>query len=341
LINETPISESNEKISTPEKTQFKTIQEKTVSGEQVFIIGDADADEKERSLSKSIKNLGPIDDIFYMADGVTIIDGRHRLAECPNVKFNKRILENVKTEDQAIIVDLAKNCNRRPVSPEEKRQKIGILATKYHKTINEIVDATGIGHTTVDRYYPKPLKDQAHSQSGIASGKARAQIVAEAKERQEATQFKNGIPPSGSADSAQPRTRDIVASFVGVSHDNPEQLKPELSDIGMPSSNLDKGVNVPNWERQTQEPTSEEKADALNAEFDREQQQLEKLINDAKADLPNDFKLAVYNFAFNSAKELTEKRLNDCLTTAIEVLLDFIEREDALQELLKTASERW
>jgi len=83
--------------------------------------------------------------------------------------------------------------------------------------------------------------------------------------------------------------------------------------------------------------------DALNAEAGEEQLQLEKLIGEAIADLPNDFKRAVYNLAVavNPAKELTQKRLNDCLTVTLEVLLDFIEQEGTLQELLKTASERW
>jgi hypothetical protein len=94
-------------------------------------------------------------------------------------------------------------------------------------------------------------------------------------------------------------------------------------------------------QNQSQEPTNKEKIDALNAEAGREQQQLEKLINEATADLPNDFKNAVYDLAFNPAKELTQKRLNECLTGALEVLLDFIEQEGTLQELLKTASERW
>jgi hypothetical protein len=281
LINEKSISENDKKIisSTPEQNQSKTIQEKTVNGERIFILGNADADEKERSLSESIKNLGPIDDILYMADGVTIIDGRHRLAECPNVKFNKRILENCKTEDQAIIVDLAKNCNRRPVPPEEKRQKIGILATKYHKTINEIADATGIGHTTVDRYYPQEFKDKAHSQSGIASGKARAL---------KATQ------PTR-VESEQSNAQNIVPIDADI------EKEPVLSENC-----------VPNWEQNpTQEPTSEEKINALNAEDSEEQQTLEKLISDATADLPDDFKHAVYDLAVNPAKELKQKRLSE------------------------------
>jgi hypothetical protein len=314
LISEKSISESNEKISTPEKTQFKTIQEKTVNGDKVFTIVAVD-DEEGYSLAESIQNLGPIAPIYYMADGVTLVDGFHRLSEAPNANYTKIILKNCITEVDRVLYSMAINCVRRKVPSSEMQQNIRFLATEGHLSVKEIVaKKIGLSHTTVDRFYPKELKDQAHSQSGIASGKARAAL--------KATQ------PSITQNS------EIGKSTVNVPMIAPLDVNPEKEQV--PSNNC-----VPNWEQQTQEPTSEEKADALNAEFDIKQQQLEKLISDARTDLPADFKHAVYDLAFNPAKELTEKRLNDCLTIAVEVLLDFIEREDALQELLKTASERW
>ena len=46
MISEKSISESNEKISTPENhSQFKTIQEKTVNGDKVFTIVAVDDEE--------------------------------------------------------------------------------------------------------------------------------------------------------------------------------------------------------------------------------------------------------------------------------------------------------
>ena len=356
MINEKTISVNDKKIisSTPEQTQYRTIQEKTVAGEKVYIV-DVDADDKDRSLSESIKNIGPIDDTLYAADGVTVIDGRHRLAECPNVKFTKRILENVKTEDQIIIVDLAKNCNRRPVPPEEKRLKIGILATKYHKTINQIVAATGIGHTTIDRYYPSELKDKTHSQAGIESGKARAVLKALVIPELGITTQQPGILTP--IETTIPEPKELIIPCDTCSNDSEKngdchREHFHVDDKGTLVCERKKPV-VPTGERQalspneqrvdtrpTQEPTAEEKIDALNTAFDREQQTLEKLIHDAKAEFPDDFKRAVYDLAFNPAKELTEKRLNDCLTVTLEVLLDFIEQQGTLQELLKTASEK-
>lgn len=241
-----------------------------------------------------------------MADGVTLVDGRHRLAEAPNAHYTKIILKDCDTEAKRILYDLALNCNRRVADTEERRQKITLLATDGHLSVKEIVATTGLSHTTVDRYYPKPLKDQAHSQVGIASGKARA--------------LKTTQQLQVSTDTAQ----NNVDLPLALNKD------PALSDN-----------RVPTWERQTQESTNEEKINALNAEADREQQQLEKLICEATADLPNDFKRSVYDLAFNPTKELTQKRLNECLTVTLEVLLDFIEQEGTLQELLKTASERW
>ena len=123
IVNETSISESDKKISTPEQTQYKTIQEKTVDGDKVFTIVNVD-DDSGRSLAESIQNLGPIAPIYYMADGVTLVDGRHRLAEAPNACYTKIILNDCDTEAKRILYDLALNCNRRVADTEERRQKI-------------------------------------------------------------------------------------------------------------------------------------------------------------------------------------------------------------------------
>jgi ParB-like chromosome segregation protein Spo0J len=358
LINETPNSDSNKKTSTPEKSntsnmthhnacngQFKAIQEKTVSGEKVYIIGDVD-DDSGRSLAESIQNLGPIAPIYYMSDGVTLVDGFHRLAEAPNAHYTKIILKDCDTEVKRIIYDLTLNCNRRKATPEELRQKITVLATEGHLSVKEITDKIGLGYSTVDRYFPKPLKQPGHSLSGIASGKARAlnaeKIEAErAKQRQLAT-LKQGdnVPllPIGSNGDSEDRNENTAVAIAAKK--DPEAF----NDNFIPSKEQTQSQNIPTRlgnRYNSEEPTAEEKADALIAEADREQQQLEKLIHDAKAEFPDDFKKAVYNLAFNPARELTEKRFNECLTVTLEVLLDFIEQEGTMQELLKTASEKW
>ena len=94
IVNETSNSESDKKTISPEQTQYKTIQEKTVDGEKVFTIVAVD-DDSGRSLAESIQNLGPITPIYYMADGVTLVDGFHRLTECPNAKYTKVVLKDV------------------------------------------------------------------------------------------------------------------------------------------------------------------------------------------------------------------------------------------------------
>jgi hypothetical protein len=48
IVNETSNSESDKKIISPEKTQYKVVQEKTVSGDKVFTIVYLDADDKNR-----------------------------------------------------------------------------------------------------------------------------------------------------------------------------------------------------------------------------------------------------------------------------------------------------
>lgn len=338
IVNETPNSESDKKTIPPEQTQYKTIQEKTVDGDKVFTIVNVD-DDSGRSLAESIQNLGPIAPIYYMADGITLVDGRHRLAEAPNAQYTKIILKDCDTEVKRVIYDLALNCNRRVADTEERRQKITTLATEGHLNVKEIVAKTGLSHTTIDRFYPKELKDQAHSQLGIASGKARA-LKATQPTRVESEQSNaQNIAPIDCKDCSR-KDEDCLnwEKEVCLKKEKQQRTAPDATPEKEPVLNDN---CVPNWERQTQEPTNEEKINALNAEADREQQQLEKLICEAKADLPNDFKNAVYDLAFNPAKELTQKRLNDCLTVTLEVLLDFIEQEGTLQELLKTASERW
>jgi hypothetical protein len=318
LISEKSISESNEKISTPENhSQFKTIQEKTVNGDKVFTIVAVD-DEEGYSLAESIQNLGPITPIYYMADGVTLVDGFHRLTECPNAQYTKIILKNCITEVDRVLYSTAINFNRRKGTSEELKKNIVFLATEGHLSVKEIVAKIGLSHTTVDRYYPKPLKDQEHSQLGIASGKARAL---------KATQ--------------QPAESTEVKELQSIHVNTFTEKEPLTSTVLPVEPELLNDNPVPNWERQTKEPTSEEKIDALIAENNEEQQTLEKLISDAKADLPDDFKHAVYNLAVDPSQEFKQKRLNECLTVAVEVLLDFIEQEGTLQELLKTAKERW
>lgn len=150
---------------------------KHIQGDRVFMIVDVD-DDKDRSLSESIKTIGAQTPLYYRTDGVTIVDGRHRLAEMPNYPFVKVILPNCKTEKDAILADLAINFNR--LSPKDKqrteelRQKITYLAMKEGMTVKEIKEATGLGLSTCSKYVPHECKNQVRAQAGIASGKVRA-----------------------------------------------------------------------------------------------------------------------------------------------------------------------
>jgi hypothetical protein len=327
LISETSNSESDEKICTPEKTQFKAIREKTVNGDKVYTIVDLDDDkDPDRSLAESAENIGFLETVKVMSDG-TIIDGFHRLAANPN--WPKEVVPTVTNDKERLFYVLGKHGHRRPFLAEEQRQIASELAYKHGVTFEEYKKNTGFGHTTCSKYFPKELQhlNPVRAQAGIASGKARALEAELAKIRME-TQPKNDFglftKPLASNDAngvAQGKTAKKTA-----------KKEPELiSDKFVPTVE----------QNPTQEPTSEEKIAALIAENNEEQQTLEKLISDAKADLPDDFKRAVYNLAVDPAKELTQKRLNECLTVAVEVLFDFIERAGTTQDLLQTAKERW
>jgi hypothetical protein len=322
IVNETPISESDKKTISPEKTQYKAIQEKTVAGDKVFTLVDLDDKDPDRSLAESAENIGFLEEVELMADGKTVIDGFHRLAANPN--WPKKIIPTVTTEKQRLFRSLVRNGHRRTMTAEEHKQIASELAYKQGVTFEEYKKNTGFGHTTCAKYFPKELQhlNPIRAQAGIASGKARA--LKATQQTQSTTDSTFTDPQVNAPDIANPK--EVTACS------NSNEKEPELiSDKFVPSVE----------QNQSQEPTNEEKINALNAEADREQQQLEKLICDATADLPNDFKRAVYDLAVNPAKELTQKRLNECLTVTLEVLLDFIEQEGTLQELLKTASERW
>ncbi len=316
IVNETSNSESDKKISTPEKNQYKTIQEKTVDGTQVFTLVDLDDKDPDRSLAESAENIGFLEEVELMADGKTVIDGFHRLAANPN--WPKKIIPTVTTEKQRLFRSLVRNGHRRTMTAEEHKQIVSELVYKQGVTFKEYKKTTGFGHTTCSKYFPKELQhlNPIRAQAGIASGKARA---LKATQQTQSTDV-------GTFTDSQINAPDIA--LIGA---NPNEEPELISDKFVPLVE----------QNPTLEPTSEEKIDALNAEAGEEQQQLEKLIGEASADLPDDFKRAVYNLAVNPAKELTQKKLNDCLTITLEVLLDFIEQEGTLQELLKTASERW
>jgi hypothetical protein len=78
IVNEISNSESDKKTISPEQTQYKVVQEKTVAGDKIYTLVDVD-DDSGRSLVESIQNLGPIAPIYYMADGITLVDSCGRL----------------------------------------------------------------------------------------------------------------------------------------------------------------------------------------------------------------------------------------------------------------------
>jgi hypothetical protein len=316
IVNETSISESDKKIISPEQTQYKTIQEKTVDGEKVFTLVDLNDKDPDRSLAESAENIGFLEEVELMADGKTVIDGFHRLAANPN--WPTKIIPTVTTEKQRLFRSLVRNGHRRTMTAEEHKQIVSELAYKQGVTFEEYKKTTGFGHTTCSKYFPKELQhlNPIRAQAGKASGIARAHK---------------------SVDVQTVSTQSVNAQ---VAIENPVIEQTNSEQMQEPEIISDKFVPLVE-QNHSQEATNEEKINALNAEADREQQQLEKLICDAKADLPDDFKRAVYDLAFNPAKELTQKRFSECLTVTLEVLLGFIEREGKLEELLKTAQERW
>lgn len=286
---------------------------KHLENDNVFTIVDVD-DEKDRSLSESIKTRGALAPIYYMSDGVTIVDGRHRLAEMPNYPFRKIILEDCSTRKQAVIDDLILNCNRRVADSEERRQKIVELTVIEHMSVAEIKEATGLGYSTIRKYVPPEYKNQARADAGKASGKVRA-----AKALQQETVKVTPIATSPITETP------ITETEVNANFDNFVLLAEQ------PKQNENPAVST------------EEKVETVLTDLDKEQLRLEKLIREAECDAPESLKRTILGLASDSLSdsEVTQQELNKYLSVTFSVLFDYVSKEGKLEELLETAKGKW
>ena len=295
-------------------------QIKHIPNTKVFIIVDSSEDDKDRSFAESRKFLGDLVPVYFMADGKTLVDGRHRLAECPDWA-NRITLKDVDTEDKAILTDLTLNCNKRIVPPEEKRQKITILAGKWHYNINEITQITGLGRSTVDKYFPKELKMQGPAKAGRESGKARA-LKAQIEET---------------------KTTDPILSKLGNGNSPIKEVAPIAANPEEEPEIINEEIVLSIERNQPTILSAEEKAKALFDDADKEQQNINKLVNGASAKIPETLTRNVLGLASDPLKnnDITATRLSHCLNVAVEVLLEFAMSEGKLEELLEAAKSRW
>jgi hypothetical protein len=286
---------------------------KHIEGDNIFTLVDVD-DEKDRSLSESIKTRGALSPVFFMADGVTVVDGRHRLAEMPNYPFTKIILKDCTTRRQAIIDDLILNCNRRVADSEERRQKIVELTVNEHLTVNEIKEATGLGYSTIRKYVPQEFKNQVRAEAGKASWKIR---TAKALEQEPITVTPIAISPITETPITETEVNDNFDNFV--------------RSVEQPKENENPAVSV------------EAKVETVLTDLEKEQLRLEKLIKDAECEAPESLKRTILGLASDSLleSEVTQQELNKYLSVTFSVLFDYVSKEGKLEELLETAKGKW
>lgn len=113
-------------------------------------------------LKLSARQFGRLYPVLLDRDG-NVLDGNHRLKADPN--WPKMKLENVKTEEDRLVVKLISNLCRRNVSAAEKTQIVGALARAYLKQGVKpgqlglkIAERTGMSYRWAMNYLPDDLK---------------------------------------------------------------------------------------------------------------------------------------------------------------------------------------
>ena len=131
------------------------------------------SEEKSYDLKKSVEGLGQLYPILIDAHG-NVIDGFHRKDIDP--KWPTLTLDHIDSTVKLEAARLAANFNRRNVSPEELRQKIGFLVGAGLKPA-EIAKLTGLSERTIYRYTPEALKDKAKVDAGRVKSEVSRDVV--------------------------------------------------------------------------------------------------------------------------------------------------------------------
>ncbi len=121
------------------------------------------------SLKKSVLNIGQLYPILKDADG-KVIDGFHRLEVNPNWK--SITLENVKTEEERLIVSAHANIGRRNVTRKERMDVINRLAEIYYAQglrPDAKIITTGKNGRTQKRNYNEIKHKIAEAMNGVMS----------------------------------------------------------------------------------------------------------------------------------------------------------------------------
>jgi hypothetical protein len=131
--------------------------------------------EGEYALSKSLKGkLGQLVPCLQDAEGM-IIDGFHRLKINPKAWTVKN--DQIKTPVDRALARMTVNFCRRHYTSEEMKNDIGLLSGSGYSA-QDIQDITGIGLTTIYKYYPQQLKDEKKVEAGKLGGEAKAESFA-------------------------------------------------------------------------------------------------------------------------------------------------------------------
>jgi hypothetical protein len=167
-----------------------------------------------------------------------VVDGNHRLAADPSWK--SIMLAELDSEEKKLTARIACNFVRREVSAEEKTEMLGALA-KLGWDAKRISDETGLALSTVYKYLPGEVKQEAKAEAGKAGGEAKS-ATRRVAQRQESTSDSGKEQGSTQIESGLKERHQPYAK--GISPSAREGLKPQYTEEHMKLASAFNGVGL-------------------------------------------------------------------------------------------------
>jgi ParB/RepB/Spo0J family partition protein len=137
-------------------------------------------------LTESVKTYGVLEPVLVRPkpDGLyEIVAGERRV----RAAVKARLIEvpvNIKslTDEEAFVVQLTENLQRKDLSEEEKSRALGELARRTGWNAQQIADKLKMSERWVYKYLPQKLKDEEKAEAGRLGGQATAEAYSESQD---------------------------------------------------------------------------------------------------------------------------------------------------------------
>ena len=171
-------------------------------------------------LVESIKTYGVLEPIVVRpksGGAFEVVAGARRLRAAKEAGLiDIPVVIKTLTDDEALIIQLIENVQRKDLSEEEKTRTLQELAKRTKWTPQEIADHLNMSYTWVMKYLPDEFKDREQAEYGQKGGEARAEEVDKRKATQRVA--------TSEVQEAQPVTEHRAAEVL-----NPRWSPPELT----------------------------------------------------------------------------------------------------------------